>query len=167
MGEFLGVCCALALIDGLSSEIAGYLSRPDVRELLGVDPAVPATFQACNMAVGLSFHSADDGLHDSTAYVAALLERGVRVLVYVGTYDWGCNWIANERFVKALEWTGHDVFNAAGDRAWLVDGKIVGKTRSAGGLTFATVDRYVVIFRTIEISSRLSGTQCRTHGPLR
>lgn len=56
--------------------------------------------------------------------------------------DFVCNWIGNERFVKALQWSGHDKFNAAEDRVWTVDGEIVGKTRSAAGLTFATVDGY-------------------------
>lgn len=69
------------------------------------------------------------------------------VLIYVGNRDWGCNFIGNERFVKTLEWTGHDAFNAAEDRAWMVDGQVAGKTRSAAGLTFATVDGYVLCRR--------------------
>ncbi|VDB85108.1 unnamed protein product [Peniophora sp. CBMAI 1063] len=132
--------CIGTLCYPVMDEITGYLSRPDVREILGVDPAVPASFQACNMEVNAGFALNDDGLHDSTAHVAALLERGVKVLVYVGTYDWGCNFVGNQRFVQALEWTGHDAFNAAEDRAWIVDGEVAGKTRSAAGLTFATVD---------------------------
>ena len=27
-------------------------------------------------------------------YIAALLERGVRVLIYVGANDWICNWVS-------------------------------------------------------------------------
>lgn len=70
----------------LNSEISGYLSRPDVRQLLGVDSRVPPVFSSCNNDVGSGFHAADDSLRASTAQVGALLERGVRVLIYVGTY---------------------------------------------------------------------------------
>jgi len=28
------------------------------------------------------------------------------VLMYVGTYDWICNFVGNERFLDALEWDG-------------------------------------------------------------
>ena len=77
------------------SEIAGYLSRPDVRNLLGVDRHVPPVFTSINWAVNAGFHAADDSLRVSTAQVGALLERGVRVLIYVGTYDWICNWVCS------------------------------------------------------------------------
>ena len=38
-----------------------------------------------------------------------------------------------------LEWTGQDVYRNAPLRDWLVDGEVAGRTRSGGGLTFATV----------------------------
>jgi carboxypeptidase C (cathepsin A) len=88
----------------------------------------------------MAFDAAQDGLHSSTDYVSALLARRVRVLIYVGTYDWICNWIGNEAWTLALEWHGQQDFAALPLREWKVDGHVVGKTRSAHGLTFATVD---------------------------
>jgi carboxypeptidase C (cathepsin A) len=73
-------------------------------------------------------------------YVGALLARRVRVLIYVGTYDWICNWIGNEAWTLALEWHGQRDFAALPLREWYVDGHVAGKTRHAHGLTFATVD---------------------------
>lgn len=29
-------------------------------------------------------------------YVTSLLDRGVKALIYVGMYDWICNWVGNE-----------------------------------------------------------------------
>ncbi|TFY83349.1 hypothetical protein EWM64_g656 [Hericium alpestre] len=116
-----------------------YLSDPELRATLGVDPAVPETFAACSDTVGNNFGISQDTLHSSVPYVAALLERGVRVLLYVGEYDWICNWVGNERWSLAMEWSGHDAFNAQELKPWLVDGKVAGKTRSAHNLTFATV----------------------------
>ncbi|KAJ7288107.1 Alpha/Beta hydrolase protein [Mycena rebaudengoi] len=70
-------------------EIIAYLNKKDVQELLGVRP-----------------------MKGTTDYVAALLERNVRVLVYAGSYDWVCNWVGNERWTLALEWSGQIAFHA-------------------------------------------------------
>ena len=79
-------------------------------------------------------------MHSTVDYVGALLARQVRVLNYVGTYDWICNWIGNEAWTLALEWHGQRDFAALPLREWHVDGHVAGKTRGAHGLTFATVD---------------------------
>lgn len=73
-------------------------------------------------------------------YVSALLERKVKVLIYVGTYDWICNWVGNELWTLALEWSGQEEFAGQPLRTWEVHGKRAGKTRSAKGLTFATIE---------------------------
>lgn len=67
----------------LSRHITKYLSLPKVRTELGVDPSVPANFSSCSDKVGLAFGLSQDVLQSSTEHVAALLERGVRVLIYV------------------------------------------------------------------------------------
>lgn len=60
----------------------------------------------------------------------------------VGSYDWICNWVGNERWSKALEWSGQEEFASQELREWTVGGVKAGVTRSAkGGLfTFATVE---------------------------
>ena len=73
-------------------------------------------------------------------YIAALLERSVKVLIYVGKYDWVCNHVGNEAWTLALEWSGHDEFSTQSLREWKIDGRAVGTTRSAKGLTFVTID---------------------------
>ena len=67
------------------SAIADYLTRPDVRQMLGVDPAVPTPYQGHSDKVGYAFIvDGTDLQRTATSHVAALLERGVRVLIYVG-----------------------------------------------------------------------------------
>lgn len=68
------------------------------------------------------------------------MERGVRVLIYVGNLDLACNWVGQERWTRELDWTGHDGFAAAGLRQWEVDGEVVGVTRSYEHFTLATVN---------------------------
>ena len=78
-------------------------------------------------------------------YVTALLERNIRVLIYVRKNDWICNHVGNEAWTLDLEWSGHDEFSTQRLREWKVDGKSAGKTCSAKGLTFVTI-WYVIVF---------------------
>ncbi|RDB27300.1 Carboxypeptidase Y [Hypsizygus marmoreus] len=120
--------------------IREYLDTPSVRTNLGVDPGLRSNFSHCTQSVGESFRRTQDMLHPTSAYVGALLERGVRVLIYVGAYDFVCNWVGNERWTLALEWSGQEEFVGMPLREWVVDGKRAGRTRSAKGFTFATID---------------------------
>ena len=127
--------------------------------MLGVDQSI-GNYSSCSEKVGRSFGTHLDALQPTYLYVGALLERGVKILIYVGAYasfdilvheyignplvlpgvyDWICNFKGNERWVHALEWTGSDAFNAAKYRKWEIDGKAAGDVKSAKGLTFATV----------------------------
>ncbi len=83
-------------------------------------------------------------------FVAGLLERGIRVLIYAGTYDWQCNWVANKLWVEKLEWTGSDAFRGEEWRSWGIrqDASTdefdhlkaeAGITKTGGLLTFATI----------------------------
>ncbi|KAF9561528.1 serine carboxypeptidase [Agrocybe pediades] len=119
--------------------ITNYLDKPSVRALLGVDESITKNYTSCDHDVGRAFAATQDILHPTKDYVAALLERGVRVLIYVGSYDWICNHVGNERWTLALEWSGQSEFAGQELRDWLVDGKPAGKTRSAGAFTFATI----------------------------
>ncbi|KAJ7487366.1 Alpha/Beta hydrolase protein [Mycena galericulata] len=118
-------------------EIVKYLNQKDVQAILGVNIS---KYDTCSKDVGRDFDLKLDMLKGAKDYVGALLERGVRVLVYAGTHDWVCNWVGNEAWTRELEWTGHAEFSAQPLREWMVGGKRAGHTREANGLTFATVD---------------------------
>lgn len=65
------------------SNITQHLNIPDVRKALGVDAAVPI-FQSGSADVGMRFIGGGDRQHDTSLYVAGLLERGIKVLLYAG-----------------------------------------------------------------------------------
>ena len=118
--------------------ISNFLNRPEIRKLLGVTS--PKDFTACSSDVGAGFSThLDKYAVPSQYYVAGLLERGVPILIYAGTYDWQCNWVANKLWVDKLEWTGREGYAKQAWRDWVVDGKKAGETKSSGGLTFASV----------------------------
>jgi carboxypeptidase C (cathepsin A) len=67
--------------------IITFLNLLKTRKMLGVSNRVPGHY-GCSEAVQLDFESHLDIAKMTTPYVEALLERGVRVLIYVGTNDW-------------------------------------------------------------------------------
>ena len=93
----------------------------------------------CSNSVSNLFDAHLDAARPTYLYVAALLERNVKVLIYAGVADWICNWVGNERWTLALDWTGREEFSSKKLREWYVGDKVAGMTRSARGLTFATI----------------------------
>lgn len=91
------------------------------------------------MDVGLAFLANGDLLYTNQVYVSELLEHGVKVLIYAGTYDWVCNWVGNERWTLDMEWSGQEAFRNEALEEWYVDGKAAGKFRKHGNLAFATI----------------------------
>ena len=85
---FLGV-----FPDSNSRSIASFLDRPDVRSTIGVDSSFTGNFSGCNNEVNKIFYRSLDMVFPAQFYIAALLERGVRALIYVGANDWSCNWV--------------------------------------------------------------------------
>ncbi|PCH38418.1 serine carboxypeptidase [Wolfiporia cocos MD-104 SS10] len=128
-----GVCYSVV------RDIEAYLSRPDVRATLGVDRAIPANFSAINFEVNAAFWAAQDQWFQNQLYIAELLERGVKALIFAGVNDIACSWVANDKMTRSIEWSGQAEFVAQPLREWEVAGAAAGVTRSAGPLTFATV----------------------------
>ena len=126
-----------------NTAIENFLNSPSTRSLLGV--SAPQNFTSCSRDVGSRFASHMDKENTPTQqFIAELLARDVRVLIYAGTYDWICNWVSNRMWVEKLEWEGKAEFNAQEWRSWglgedVTEESAAGITKSAGPLTFASV----------------------------
>ena len=81
--------------------IAEFLDRPDIRDILGVDSSI-GNFTGCSGHVDKKFYDQLDLYHPTQHYVSSLLERGVRVLIYAGTYDYMCNWVSDTRTAPTI-----------------------------------------------------------------
>ncbi|OCH92452.1 serine carboxypeptidase [Obba rivulosa] len=132
-GPFEDTLCYPAFDD-----VQTFLNRADVQFTLGIDEAVK-NYSMRSDRVGIDFDQRQDKMFPTQYYIEGLLERGMRVLIYVGANDWICNWVGNERMTLSLDWTGRDEFIAQPLREWEVEGIPAGLTRSAGPLTFATI----------------------------
>lgn len=98
----------------VTDDIRKYLDRDDVRELVGAAPKEQiGKFASCSDDVSDGFNRMLDSIHDNGYNVAALLERGLRALVYVGTLDWICNHNGNYEWVKTLDWSANAHFQSA------------------------------------------------------
>ncbi|KAG5650780.1 hypothetical protein H0H81_011078 [Sphagnurus paluster] len=131
--------CEGVLCYAENAAIKRFLDLPETRAMLGVDQ-FPTSFSACSSDVAKNFVSHMDKWAVPTQhYVSGLLNRGIRVLIYAGTYDWQCNWVSNKLWVEKLEWSGSSEYQAQEWRDWIVGGKKVGEVRETRLLTFATI----------------------------
>ena len=51
------------------------------------------TFESCSDSVFEAFISRGDGMRNSAALLPELIDNGVRLLVYAGNADMGCNFM--------------------------------------------------------------------------
>ncbi|WRT63688.1 uncharacterized protein IL334_000611 [Kwoniella shivajii] len=122
----------------VTKRIGTYLNLPDVREILGVHPH-RANWSAINEGVSRRFTQTLDITGQTWLYVAELLERGVRVLNYVGMQDFICNHINNEMWMEKLEWTGQAGYISAPWTDWKVKGETSGYYKTSGNLTMLKI----------------------------
>ena len=85
-----------ALIGSLwcnDSDTQTYLNNPSVQEALGIDRH-HGNFSWVNMEINTRLND-DDKTFRAEHYLEALLQRGVKALIYVGDSDWICNWVCS------------------------------------------------------------------------
>jgi len=112
--------------------VGDYLNSADVQSQLGVS----GKWGSCNKAVQLLFTGAGDYMVNFHELIPPMLEDGIEALIYAGEMDYLCNWCGNKAWAKKLEWKGKDAFNAASDDDYTLNGKVVGRLRSAQGFHF-------------------------------
>jgi cathepsin A (carboxypeptidase C) len=115
---------------------SAFLNQPHVKEAIGSEVA---EFVECSTQVNFEFLADGDIGKPYHYHVANLLENGVPVLIYAGDKDYVCNWLGNQAWLNALEWSGQDGFNDAKLHSWDVDGVAAGEAKNFGPLTFLRV----------------------------
>ncbi|KAL0390562.1 UNVERIFIED_CONTAM: Serine carboxypeptidase-like 49 [Sesamum calycinum] len=116
------------------STVERYLNQEHVRTALGVRDI---QFLSCNSAVYTAMIG--DMMKNFAGGIPALLQDGVKLLVYAGEYDLICNWLGNLRWVAAMKWYGQKDFQKAPSTSFVVDGVKAGLKKSHGPLTFLKV----------------------------
>ena len=133
------VCVTMVKRRKHGSNIISYLNLPSTRAKIGVSD-LAGNYTSCNMVLSERFMSGADFMHGQTQhYVSALLERGVRVLAYAGSYDFLCTWVGIRDWTLNLEWSGQEKFGQEELRNWTVNGRKAGVVRMFGGFAFGGV----------------------------
>ncbi|PIN07301.1 Serine carboxypeptidases (lysosomal cathepsin A) [Handroanthus impetiginosus] len=116
------------------SNMEDFLSLKSVRDALGVGDI---DFVSCSSTVYKAMVT--DLMKNLEVGIPALLEDGIKLLVYAGEYDLICNWLGNSRWVHAMEWSGQKAFAAAPTVPFSVEGVEAGLQKGHGPLTFIKV----------------------------
>ncbi|OAC98920.1 hypothetical protein MUCCIDRAFT_149491, partial [Mucor lusitanicus CBS 277.49] len=110
------------------------LDHPDLQRAIGVkhmkyqqcaDPPVESYIQS--------------SMRNSAPYLSSLLNRGVRVLNYVGDADYLCNWYGNYALTTDLKFNGSVEFNSQALRPWVFQNKEVGQVQNTSLMTFLRI----------------------------
>lgn len=75
---------------------ADYLNNPDIQAILGIDRK-HSNYTMNSPDIHTRFTTQDFWSFRGEDYLAALLERGIRALIYVGDTDWIANWVRMSR----------------------------------------------------------------------
>ncbi|KAJ6311487.1 hypothetical protein OIU77_013281 [Salix suchowensis] len=116
------------------SNMEKFLGQNSVKEALGVGNI---DFVSCSPTVYSAMLI--DWMRDLEVGIPALLEDGIKLLVYAGEYDLICNWLGNSRWVHAMEWSGQKEFGASPEVPFEVSGSEAGVLKSYGPLAFLKV----------------------------
>jgi len=110
-----------------------FLRSPKVKNVL----KVKKEWEDCNFAVNGMFHT--DWMQSQEPNIPAVLENGIRTMVYAGDVDFICNWMGNKAWALKMKWSGKKQFNQAKDEDWKSGGKVVGKVRKHGPMSFVQI----------------------------
>ncbi|KAF3454922.1 hypothetical protein FNV43_RR05370 [Rhamnella rubrinervis] len=116
------------------SNMETFLDQKSVRDALGVGDI---NFVSCSSTVYDAM--VNDWMRNLEVGIPALLEDGIKVLVYAGEYDLICNWLGNSRWVQAMQWSGQKKFNDSPTVPFQVDGAEAGQLKTYGPLSFLKV----------------------------
>ncbi|XP_058729752.1 serine carboxypeptidase-like isoform X2 [Vicia villosa] len=117
------------------SNVETLLNKQAVRDGFGVGNT---EFVSCSNAMPNALNQYS--MRNNDVYIPALLEGGIKVLIYAGEYDLICNWFGNSQWVHAMKWSGQEQFGASETVSFLVDGKTAGLLNSHGPLSFLKVN---------------------------
>ncbi|EPX73812.1 vacuolar carboxypeptidase Y [Schizosaccharomyces octosporus yFS286] len=131
--------------------IEKYLNQEEVIEALGVEQG----FKGCNTQVNIGFLFKGDWMRKTFRDdVTVILEAGLPVLIYAGDADYICNYMGNEAWTDALEWSGHREFYESNLVPWSPAGSEAGRGKTYKNFSYLRIYEagHMVPFNQPEVS---------------
>ena len=104
-------------------EVERYLNRADVRQAIHASGTPHKFLECANPPFYALAHQDGKGV---TKELGAVLDQGLRVLIYAGQFDMICNHLGIERSLGQLQWRGQQEWLRAQPGVWVVDKKPAG-----------------------------------------
>jgi len=113
----------------------GFVQRPEVKAALhaGADTPFGTNAQECFARLISDFHVS------MAPRVEALLDAGVKVMMYAGQLDVQIGAALVEAYLPKLQWKGQSAYMRAPRTIWRVGGRVAGYVRRAENLVLVTV----------------------------
>lgn len=112
-----------------------FLNNVTIQQRLGISPQ--REWVECDQEVHTEMLG--DWLTNLATKIQAVLETGLKVLVYSGDKDFVCNWRGGEAWTNAVTWSGQQEFNNAQYKDWLVNGQPAGQLKEYKNFQFLRV----------------------------
>ncbi|XP_038717255.1 serine carboxypeptidase-like [Tripterygium wilfordii] len=117
------------------SKLERFMNLQSVKNALGVNKQF--IFQNNTIYQGML----EDYMKSFDVDIPALLENGIKVLIYAGDKDLICNWLGNLRWLHEMIWPGQRDFIEAPIADFKVDNEKAGVMKSHGSLIFIKVEK--------------------------
>ncbi|KAF3927076.1 hypothetical protein AA313_de0203928 [Arthrobotrys entomopaga] len=111
-----------------------FFQNPKILSAIGAN----GTFEDLNTSVMHDFATVMDGTKPYHKNLPGILQQ-IPVLIYNGDSDFLCTWLGGLATAEAIQFPGKDDFKKAELKPFNANGKEVGQTKTAHGLTFARV----------------------------
>ncbi|KAH6666764.1 putative carboxypeptidase S1 [Halenospora varia] len=112
-----------------------YLSDPSIMKAIGAK----INYTMCSHAAGDAFHADADGNRSFLPTLSALIQSGLRTLIWAGDADSVCDWFGGFASVNSVSWSGGDTFRAKGVVNYTVKGVVGGEYKSVENLSWLRV----------------------------
>ncbi|XP_038705565.1 serine carboxypeptidase-like 47 isoform X3 [Tripterygium wilfordii] len=119
------------------SNMEKLMNDESIKKSLGVGADIH--FVSCNSTV--SDNMKGDFMKNYQVGIPALLENGIKILIYAGDKDVLCNWQGNLKWVLGMKWYGDKIFKALRPVDFFVDGDKVGELRTHKHLSFVKINK--------------------------
>ncbi|KAJ9194454.1 hypothetical protein DTO164E3_7339 [Paecilomyces variotii] len=114
---------------------SSYLQKADVVKAIGAKTA----YQECSYAVSSDFQGTGDASRTYLDTLSAVVQSGIRVLLWAGDADWICNYKGVQKVAEMVDFPGITEFGNAQLQSYTVNGEKKGEFKTVDNFSYLRV----------------------------